>query len=191
MTPETINLVQESFRKVAPIADQAADIFYARLFEIAPGLRRMFPDDMTGQKRKLMSTLAFAVNSLRDLDTLLPALKDLGIRHIGYGVEDEQCDTVGAALLYALEKGLGDAWSQELHDAWAEVYGFHGVGHEASRHGSRRLNLRGGSHRIPGLPVRWIIRPAALVLSGVMDSGRMLYPCGFMQFPSRQMNPFG
>ena len=122
MTPEAINLVQESFRKVAPIADQAADIFYARLFEIAPGLRRMFPDDMTGQKRKLMSTLAFAVNSLRDLETLLPALKDLGIRHIGYSVEDEHYDTVGAALLYTLEKGLGDAWSHELHDAWAEVY---------------------------------------------------------------------
>ena len=123
MTPETINLVQESFRKVAPIADQTADIFYSRLFEIAPELRRMFPDDMSGQKRKLMSTLAFAVNSLRDLDTLLPALKNLGIRHIGYGVEDEHYDTVGSALLYALEKGLADAWSNELHDAWASVYG--------------------------------------------------------------------
>ena len=123
MTPKTIILVQNSFRKVAPIADQAADIFYDRLFEIAPELRGMFPAEMTGQKRKLMSTLAFAVNSLRDLDALMPALRDLGARHNGYEVKNEHYGTVGAALLYTLEKGLGDAWSPELHDAWAEVYG--------------------------------------------------------------------
>lgn len=123
MTPETINLVQESFRKVVPIAGQAADIFYARLFEIAPEVRRMFPDDMTGQKRKLISTLAFAVDSLRDLDALVPVLRELGIKHNGYGVEAAHYDTVGAALLFTLEKGLADAWSHELHDAWAEVYG--------------------------------------------------------------------
>ena len=122
MIPETIILVQNSFRKGATIADKLSDIFYARLFEIGPELRNMFPDDMSGQKRKLMSTLAFAVNSLRDPDALMPALKALGARHIDYKVKDAQYDIVGAALLYTLEKGLGDAWSPELHDAWAEVY---------------------------------------------------------------------
>ena len=123
MTPETIALVQDSFRKVAPISDAAADIFYGRLFETAPQVRPLFPQDMSGQKKKLMTTLAYAVNTLRDLDTLVPALQALGVKHNDYGVTDDQYDVVGAALLYTLEKGLGEAWSPELRDAWAEVYG--------------------------------------------------------------------
>ena len=122
MTPQTIELVQQSFKKVAPIALQAADIFYDRLFEIAPGLRPLFPAEMKGQKVKLMSTLGYAVNTLRDLDALVPALQKLGAQHVSYGVQDAHYDTVGAALLYTLEKGLGEAWTPELRDAWAEVY---------------------------------------------------------------------
>jgi len=123
MNPQTIDLVQRSFGKVAPIADSAADIFYNRLFELAPEFRPMFPEEMSQQKKKLMATLAFAVNSLKNLDALLPALKGLGARHKDYGVTDEHYATVGAALLYTLEKGLGDDWTPELKAAWAEVYG--------------------------------------------------------------------
>ena len=85
MTPDQIALVQQSFAKVEPIADQAADIFYDRLFERAPAVRPMFPDDMTAQKRKLMEMLSTAVADLHRIDRILPALEDLGRRHVDYG----------------------------------------------------------------------------------------------------------
>lgn len=123
MTPEKIALVQDSFAKVAPIAPQAADIFYARLFEIAPQVRPLFPDEMKDQKGKLMTMLGVAVNGLTRLETILPAVQELGRRHVAYGTVPEHYPVVGEALLYTLEKGLGDDWNDELKDAWAEVYG--------------------------------------------------------------------
>lgn len=122
MTPEAVKLVQDSFEKVAPIADTAADIFYDRLFEIAPEVRAMFPADMKDQKIKLMQTLTVAVKSLHKVETIVPVVQDLGVRHIGYGVRPEHYDTVGAALLYTLEKGLGDDFTPEVKDAWTETY---------------------------------------------------------------------
>lgn len=123
MTPEQIKLVQDSFKSVAPIADAAADIFYARLFEVAPQVRPMFPQDMSGQKKKLMQMIGTAVNSLHQVDTIVAAVQDLGRRHVGYGVKDEHYDIVGAALLYTLGKGLGEAFTPEVEKAWAETYG--------------------------------------------------------------------
>lgn len=123
MTPHQIKLVQMSFAKVAPIAATAADLFYGRLFEIAPEVRAMFPDDLSGQKKKLMAMLGTAVAGLSRLDTLLPAVRALGQRHAGYGVTAEQYAPVGAALLWTLEKGLGDGFTAETRDAWATAYG--------------------------------------------------------------------
>ncbi|MEM0921741.1 MAG: globin family protein [Pseudomonadota bacterium] len=122
MTPEKVKLVQDSFTKVAPIADTAADIFYDRLFEIAPEVRPLFAADMSRQKEVLMQTLGTAVQNLHQVETILPVVKDLGVRHVGYGVKDEHYDTVGAALLYTLEKGLGEAWNDDLKEAWTETY---------------------------------------------------------------------
>lgn len=122
MTPEQITMVQDSFKKVAPIADVAADIFYDRLFEIAPQVRGLFPEDMTEQKKKLMQMLAIAVNGLTKLDEILPAVQDLGRRHSDYDVTEEHYDYVGAALLFALGKGLGDEFTDELKAAWTETY---------------------------------------------------------------------
>lgn len=122
MTPEQIDMVQGSFKKVVPIADTAADIFYDRLFEIAPQVRTLFPEDMSDQKKKLMQMLAIAVNGLTKLDEILPAVQDLGRRHNGYDVTAEHYDYVGAALLYTLGKGLGDAFTPELEAAWTETY---------------------------------------------------------------------
>lgn len=122
MTPDKIALVQASFKQVAPIADTAADIFYARLFEIAPETRGLFPEVMTDQKKKLMQMLAVAVNGLSNLDAIVPAVQELGARHQGYAVTPEHYNSVGAALLYTLEKGLGDAFTPEVEAAWAETY---------------------------------------------------------------------
>ena len=116
-------LVQESFAAVLPIADDAAVLFYRRLFELDPSLERMFRGDMTEQRRKLMQMLTAAVKGLDRLDKLVPVVEDLGRRHAGYGVADAHYDTVGAALLWTLEKGLGNAFTAEVKDAWVTVYG--------------------------------------------------------------------
>ena len=123
VTSRQKTLVQESFASLAPIAEDAMALFYLRLFEIDPGLRRMFPEDMASQHRKLAQMLTAAVNGLDHLDRLVPAVQDLGRRHAGYGVTDTHYDTAGAALLWTLEKGLGPAFTQEMKEAWATVYG--------------------------------------------------------------------
>ena len=116
-------LVQESFAAVAPIADDAAVLFYRRLFELDPSLERMFRGDMAEQRRKLMQMLTAAVKGLDRLEQLVPVVEDLGRRHAGYGVADAHYDTVGAALLWTLEQGLGEAFTPDVQDAWAAVYG--------------------------------------------------------------------
>ena len=115
-------LVQESFAAIAPIADDVAAIFYHRLFEIAPELKPMFKGDMPNQRRKLVQMLTAAVKGLDRLDQLVPVVQDLGRRHAGYGVEDQHYDTVGAALLWTLDRCLGRAFTPDLEDAWTTVY---------------------------------------------------------------------
>jgi nitric oxide dioxygenase len=122
MTPDQIKLVQQSFAKVAPISEQAAELFYGRLFEIAPSVRAMFPNDMTEQRRKLMATLAIVVNGLSNLEMILPAASSLATRHVAYGAKPEHYPVVGAALLWTLEKGLGADWTPELAKAWTAAY---------------------------------------------------------------------
>jgi hemoglobin-like flavoprotein len=122
MNLEQVRLVQASFAQVLPIADVAANLFYTRLFDLDPTLRHLFPSDMQEQKRKLMLTLKFAVNSLSRLDELVPAVQDLGRRHGGYGVTPEHYETVGAALIWTLEQGLGAAFTSQVKAAWVAVY---------------------------------------------------------------------
>ncbi|UZE51207.1 globin family protein [Rhodopseudomonas sp. P2A-2r] len=124
MNPSQIILVQDSFAKVAPIADQAAVLFYDRLFEIAPEVKPMFHGaDMAEQRRKLMATLGVVVTGLTRLETVLPAASALAKKHVSYGVKDEHYPIVGAALLWTLEKGLGDAWTPDVAEAWTAAYG--------------------------------------------------------------------
>ena len=123
MTPDQIKLVQQSFAKVAPISEQAAVLFYDRLFDVAPQVRAMFPSDMTEQRRKLMMMLPAVVNGLGDLPSILPAASALAKRHVGYGAKAEHYPVVGSALLWTLEKGLGDGWTKEVADAWIAAYG--------------------------------------------------------------------
>ena len=123
MNPTQIKLVQDSFAKVAPISEQAAAIFYDRLFEVAPAVKPMFPADLTEQRKKLMATLAVVVNGLGNLPSVLPAASALAKRHVGYGAKAEHYPVVGSALLWTLKKGLGEAWTPDVAAAWTEAYG--------------------------------------------------------------------
>ena len=122
MAPEDIALVKNSWRKVLPIADQAAELFYGRLFEIAPEVKPLFKAGMKEQGRKLFGMLGIAVGNLDDPGVILKPLEDLAIRHVSYGVRDEHYDVVGHALLWTLEQGLGDDFTPEVKAAWAETY---------------------------------------------------------------------
>lgn len=117
MTPEQVKLVKDSWAQVLPISEQAADLFYGRLFELNPAYRELFKGDMQSQGRMLMAMLNTAVNSLERLDDIVPAVQALGQRHVGYGVQEQDYDTVGAALLWTLGQGLGAAFTEELEQA--------------------------------------------------------------------------
>jgi hemoglobin-like flavoprotein len=122
VTPQQVKLVQDSFAKVAPIADTAADLFYDRLFSIAPQVRPLFSNDLAQQKRKLIQMLATAVTNLHQVEKIMPAVEDLGRRHVGYGVTSNYYGPVGNALLWALEQGLGSALTPAVKDAWIATY---------------------------------------------------------------------
>ena len=122
MTPDQIAAIQQSFAKVVPISEQAAMLFYGRLVEIAPAVKPLFRGDMTEQGRKLMATLSVVVTGLANLESLLPAASALAKRHAGYGVKVADYQPVGAALLWTLERGLGEEWTPQLAAAWTEAY---------------------------------------------------------------------
>ena len=122
VTPRQKQLVQTSFAKVVPIAETAADLFYARLFALDPALKFLFKGGMKEQGRKLMRTLAVAVNGLDNLEQIVPTVQDLGRKHVGYGVLPQHYDTVGAALIWTLEQGLGVAFTKETAEAWRAAY---------------------------------------------------------------------
>jgi len=123
MTPAQKALVQASFKDVMAIRDAAAALFYGRLFEIDPALRPLFKGDIEQQGRLLMAMIGTAVAGLDDLDALVSAVRALGVRHKRYGVTDKDYDTVATALLWTLERGLGDGFTPAVKDAWAAVYG--------------------------------------------------------------------
>jgi hemoglobin-like flavoprotein len=122
MTPDEVKLVQDSFAKVAPIAHEAADLFYDRLFAIAPGVRRLFPQDLAEQKKKLMAMLGTAIASLHEVERIVPAVQGLGRRHAGYGVTAAHYEPVGEALLWTLEQALAGAFTPAVKQAWTAAY---------------------------------------------------------------------
>jgi hemoglobin-like flavoprotein len=122
LTDQEKQLITNSFMKVAPIADDAAKLFYDRLFEVAPEVKPLFKGDMREQGRKLMQTIATVVSSVNRLDGILPEVQALGRRHIAYGVQKEQYTLVGETLIWTLEKGLGEDFTPEARVAWTKVY---------------------------------------------------------------------
>lgn len=122
MSPDDISRVQASFQAVKPIAAEAAAIFYDRLFTTAPETRALFKADMPEQGRKLTAALALVVVGLDRMETILPPVSALAKRHVPWGVTPAHYPLVGAALLWTLEQGLGEAWTPELAASWARVY---------------------------------------------------------------------
>ena len=124
VTPEQIELIKDTWSQVVPIADTASKLFYDRLFQVSPHIAPMFDGvDMPAQRQKLVQAINMVVVSLEKIDTLLPVIRDLGKRHVGYGVEAAHYDDVGAALLWTLGTGLGEAWTVEAKTAWSNAYG--------------------------------------------------------------------
>lgn len=122
ITPQQKELVKKTWVMVVPIADTAAELFYGRLFELEPSYKAMFKNDMTEQGKKLMKTINIAVEALDELEPLVPTLKQMGADHAGYGVKDRDYNVVGASLLWTLEKGLGEVFTDEVKNAWGAVY---------------------------------------------------------------------
>lgn len=122
MTPQQIAAVRASFAHVAPIADQAAALFYEHLFAADPSLQKLFKGDITSQGERLMAMIGAAVGLLEQPARLLPVLHGLGRRHAGYGVMASHYDTVGTALLRTLRDGLGEAFTPEVEQAWGAMY---------------------------------------------------------------------
>lgn len=120
---EQVKLVQESWALVEPIADTAAELFYGRLFETAPEVKPLFSGDMKSQGRKLMAMITVAVKGLSNLESIVPAVQDLGKRHVKYNVKEEHYAVVGSSLLWTLEQGLGEKFTPDTKEAWATVYG--------------------------------------------------------------------
>jgi hemoglobin-like flavoprotein len=122
MTSSQIAHVKTSFAAVLPIADHAGMLFYERLFALDPSLRLLFKGDMETQSRQLMQMIAVAVDSLDRLDTIVPTVQALGVRHARYGVIDAHYETVAEALLWTLAQGLGPAFTEEVAEAWGAAY---------------------------------------------------------------------
>lgn len=122
MQPNQIALVQNTFKSVVPIKEVAAELFYKRLFELDPSLESMFTGDMREQGQKLMSAMALVVGGLKNWERVEPTVRELGERHVAYGVRPEHYVTVGAALIWTLQQGLGDAFTDEVKQAWTTAY---------------------------------------------------------------------
>ena len=123
MTPETERLVRESWARFEPVAVRSAEFFYAKLFELDPEAERLFArTTMEAQGHKVMPIFAEIMRLLDRPDELVHEVADLGRRHVHYGVQDHEYDSVGTALLWTLEQGLGPAFTDEVRDAWTEAY---------------------------------------------------------------------
>ena len=122
MTPDQVQLVQRTWQQVLPIRAAAADLFYGRLFELAPDTRPLFKRDIHAQGAMLMATLDAVVRSLHDLAAVLPTARQLARRHVAYGVQPRHYDSVGTALLWTLEQGLGAAMTPPARSAWQQAY---------------------------------------------------------------------
>lgn len=122
MSPQQIKLVRETWGFVIAKSDQAGQLFYTRLFEVAPSVRPLFKEDITLQARKLMNMVTYVVTKLDKLDTIMTEIKSLAQRHKKYGAVKDHYAVVGECLIFTLKTGLGDRWNPQIEAAWAAVY---------------------------------------------------------------------
>ncbi|WP_305985601.1 globin domain-containing protein [Roseibium sp. MMSF_3544] len=122
LSPEEIDLIRTSYFRLSVDLKRAGNVFYEKLFEIAPETRSLFVQDMTVQAGKLMSTLGFVVSQLQNAEDLEPIVKDLALRHLAYGVEKEHYFVVRQALLEMLETVLHGSFSEKDLTAWGRAY---------------------------------------------------------------------
>lgn len=121
VTPQQKRLIRDSFSEISELSEAVAQLFYGRLFELAPEVRPMFRADIVVQGRKLMDMLTTLVGNLEHFEELEPMLRALGQRHVGYGVKPEQYATMSAALIWAIGIALEDEFSPELRAAWTDL----------------------------------------------------------------------
>jgi hemoglobin-like flavoprotein len=186
MTPNQIDLVQSSFAKVVPISDAAASLFYGRLFEIAPEVRPLFRNDMTQQGYKLLATLGFAVNGLRNLDVILPAVQALAAKHVDYGVKAAHYAPVGEALIWTLEQGLGDDFTGNTPSLAGRLWPAVGCHDRASLWQDRRLKPNQNKWR-KGLSSSAMAWPRAGLSKTLRDRSRPLQRQHFQGRTARQL----
>lgn len=122
MNSTQIQLVKESWGFVIVKSDEAGELFYSRLFEVAPGVRHLFKGDVKEQSRKLMSMVTVVVSKLDKLDTIISDIRNLAVRHNKYGAKAEHYAVVGECLIWTLQKGLADRWTKQMEEAWLAVY---------------------------------------------------------------------
>jgi hemoglobin-like flavoprotein len=122
MTPEHAHIVQSTWRAVLPVADTFAELFYGRLFSLDPDLRKLFRGDMVEQGRNLTAMLSVAAANVGKPERIMVALRQLGRRHVAYGVKPEHFAKVEDALLFALEHALIDVFTPEVKAAWRAAY---------------------------------------------------------------------
>ncbi len=124
MTTNNIALVKQTWALVATIEmETVGGLFYNRLFEQMPEVKPMFSrNTLPEQSRKLLTMLSYVISKLDKLDEIMDEVSKLAQRHTKYGVKDEHYTAVGAALLWTLEKGLGEHWNDNVRIAWTEVY---------------------------------------------------------------------
>jgi len=122
MTAHQVQLVKDSWALVIPISQQAGDLFYGRLFDVAPQIKPLFKGNMAMQAKMLTEMITYVVNKLDKLEEIIGEIKALAVRHKGYGTKPEHYPVVGECLIWTLEKGLGTRWNKELQDAWIAAY---------------------------------------------------------------------
>jgi len=122
MTPKQIDLVKKSWDLVLPLASTAGPLFYQKLFELDPALKHLFNKPIDQQVNKLFAALTFAIKGLDDITLIVATVEALGIKHLDYGIKDKDYETVGTALMWTLDKALGDSYTEELEAAYIAVY---------------------------------------------------------------------
>lgn len=122
MTPEQTALIQGTWARLVNSGEDAAALFYERLFALDPSLRGQFRGDIASQGKKLVDMMQSIVGGLDHFEQLLPAARELGRRHHYYGVRDEDYGPVGEAMLWMLAEALGDGYTPEADRAWRELY---------------------------------------------------------------------